>query len=171
MERKTNASTQDLEKLRELIKGIDFGMLTTINEEGNLHSRPMSTNGDVEFDGDVWFFAGRDSHKVDEIARDSRVNVSFADKDHHTYISLTGRAETLRDQEQIDRLWKPSHQAWFPEGKDDPNIVLIKVSVEKAEFWTGPSGLVAKTVAMTKALVTRKPPVDMGENRKLELAA
>lgn len=171
MENDANASTQDLDKLRELIKGIDFGMLTTLDEDGNLHSRPMSTNGDVEFDGDVWFFAGHDSHKVDEISRDSRVDVSFSDTDHHTYISLTGRAEVMRDQEQIDRLWKPSHQAWFPGGKDDPNIVLIKVSVEKAEFWTGPSGLVAQTVALTRALLTRKPPVGMGENRKLDLAA
>lgn len=161
----------DLRKLRELIKGIDFGMLTTVDTDGTLHSRPMSTNGDVEFDGDLWFFTDVNSHKVEEIRRSPRVNVSIADPGKQSYVSLSGQAEILRDQAQIDRLWKPAFKAWFPGGKDDPNIALIHVSVEKAELWDSPSSLVAHTFAMGKALLSGERPVDLGEHKKLDLAA
>ena len=82
--------TDDLEKLRELIKDIDFCMLTTIDERGDLHSRPMSSNGDIDPNGDLWFFTGATSHKVSEIQDTSRVNVSFADPQNQHYVSVTG---------------------------------------------------------------------------------
>jgi general stress protein 26 len=66
--------TDDLQKLREMVEDIDFCMLTTIDERGDLHSRPMSSNGDIDQNGDMWFFTGAFSHKVDEIKKTSRVN-------------------------------------------------------------------------------------------------
>ena len=89
----SKTTEEPLEKLRDLVKGIDFGMLTTVDEDGSLRSRPMSTNGEVEFDGDLWFFTYGNSHKVDEIRRERHVNVSFADPKRNTYISMSGTAE------------------------------------------------------------------------------
>ena len=82
----------DLQKIRELIKDIDFCMLTTVDESGDLHSRPMSSNGDVDRDGDIWFFTSASSHKVTEIGKLPKVNVSFADPDNQNYISISGTA-------------------------------------------------------------------------------
>ena len=118
----TSASTRsdDLEKLREMIKDIDFCMLTTIDENGDLHSRPMSSNGAIEGDGDIWFFTGLASHKVNEVSSAPHVNLSFADPDNQRYVSVTGTAQLVRDRQKIEELWRPEFKMWFPEGKDDP---------------------------------------------------
>jgi general stress protein 26 len=163
-------ANEHLAKLRELIKEIDFGMLTTVDDEGNLRSRPMSTNGDVEFDGDLWFFTYGSSHKVGEIQRDRHVNVSFADPKRHSYISMSGTAELVRNRQKIQELWKPMLKAWFPKGLDEPDIALLKVSVTKAEYWDSPSNPVANVVGLGTALATGKP-FTPGEHEKLALKA
>jgi general stress protein 26 len=159
--------TNDLQKLRELVKDIDFCMLTTIDERGDLHSRPMSSNGDIDPDGDIWFFAGAFSHKVSEIKDTPRVNISFADPQNQNYVSITGRARLIRDRKRINELWKPQLQMWFPEGKDDPNIALLRVKIEKAEYWDSPSSPISYALNFVSALVTGDEP-DNGEHKKLE---
>ena len=154
--------TDDLQKLREMVEAIDFCMLTTIDERGDLHSRPMSSNGDIDQNGDMWFFTGAFSHKVDEIKKTSRVNVSFADPQNQNYISITGRARLVRDRKKIDELWRPQFEMWFPEGKDDPNIGLLCVKIEKAEYWDSPSSTISYALNFVSALVTGEEP-DLGE--------
>ena len=164
----TRRREDDLEKLREMVKDIDFCMLTTVDEGGDLHSRPMSSNGDIDPNGDVWFFTNATSHKVNEIAKLPRVNISFADPDNQRYVSVSGKAEVLRDQKKIEELWRPEFKIWFPKGKDDPEIALLKVNLEKAEYWDSPSSTIGYGLSFVTSLVTGKEP-DMGENKKLEL--
>ncbi|HEX7175466.1 MAG TPA: pyridoxamine 5'-phosphate oxidase family protein [Pyrinomonadaceae bacterium] len=166
----TKEMTQEdkLGKLREIVKAVDICMLTTIDERGDLHSRPMSNNGDIEFDGDLWFFTYGASHKVDEVGRVPKVNASFADTDAQQYASLTGRAEVVRDRAKIEELWKPQLRAWFPEGVETPDIALLKMTVERAEYWDGSQSMVAHAVSLVSSLVTGKP-AQLGENEKLEL--
>jgi general stress protein 26 len=158
----------DLQKLRELVKDIDFCMLTTVNENGDLHSRPMSSNGDIDEDGDIWFFTNASSHKVSEIAKLPRVNVSFSDPDNQRYISVSGTAQLVRDREKIEELWRPEFKMWFPEGKDDPEIALLRVDLEKAEYWDSPSSTIGYALSFVSSLVTGKQP-EFGENRKVNL--
>lgn len=101
--------TQDerLRKLREIVKAVDICMLTTVDERGDLHSRPMSNNREIEFDGGLWFFTYGSSHKVDEVGRAPKVCASFADVDAQQYASITGRAEVVRDRAKIEKLWQP----------------------------------------------------------------
>ena len=80
-------------------------MLTTMDSSGRLNSRPMSTNKNVEFDGDIWFFTYGDTPKVHEIENKPYVNVAFADPKSQTYVSLSGRAELVRDKAKIAELW------------------------------------------------------------------
>lgn len=162
------ARTDDLQKLREMIKEIDFCMLTTINENGDLHSRPMSSNGDIDPNGDIWFFTSASSNKVSEVATSPNVNLSFADPKNQQYISISGRAELVRDRKKIEHLWRPEFKMWFPEGKDDPDIALLRVRLEKAEYWDSPSSTIGYALSFVSSLVTGKEP-DFGENKKLEL--
>ena len=155
-------------KLREIVKAVDICMLTTVDERGELHSRPMSNNRDIEFDGDLWFFTYGSSHKADEVNRVSKVNASFADVDNQLYASLTGDAELVRDRAKIEELWKPELKAWFPGGVDTPDIALLKVSVERAEYWDGSQSLVAHAVGLVSSLVKGEP-APLGENEKLDL--
>ncbi len=124
-----------IEKLRELINDIDIAMLTTVEADGTLRSRPMGTQK-AEFDGDLWFLTRVDTPKVDEIQRESRVNVSYAKPDKNRYVSVSGTAVLVNDKARIDAFWEPIYKAFFPEGKDDPRLRLLKVRVEKAEYWT-----------------------------------
>ena len=158
---------QGIEKIKELIEGIEFAMLTTADLDGTLRSRPMAAQK-TEFNGDLWFFTGADSPKIHEIEHDQHVNVSFASpKDQH-YVSLSGRAQIVRDREKIKELWDPSLKAWFPEGPEDPNVVLLKVNVEKGEYWDSPSSVVAHVVGMAKAIATGTS-YQPGENEKVDM--
>jgi general stress protein 26 len=160
-------SGEHLAKLRELIKDIDFGMLTTV-DDGSLRSRPMSTNGEVDADGDLWFFTYASTHKVEEIRRDRHVNVSFADPKHHRYVSVSGLAELVRDRTKIEQLWKPELKAWFPKGADEPDIALLKVHATKAEYWDSPSSPVVHAIGFVTALATGQT-YEPGESEKLDL--
>jgi len=157
----------DLQKLRELVKDIDFCMLTTVDETGHLHSRPMSSNGDIDPDGSLWFFTSASSHKVDEIAKLPRVSVSFADPDNQRYVSISGTAQLVRDRKKIDELWRPEFKMWFPNGKDDPDVALLRVSTEQAEYWDSPASTIGYVLNFVSSLVSGKEP-DLGENRKVQ---
>src|SRR5678816_4509065 len=92
---------EKLKKLREIVKAVDICMLTTVDEHGSLHSRPMSNNRQIEFDGDLWFFTYGSSHKVGEVGRVPAVNASFADIESQQYVSLSGRVEVIHDKAKI----------------------------------------------------------------------
>ncbi|MCC9138261.1 pyridoxamine 5'-phosphate oxidase family protein [Pontibacter silvestris] len=163
-----NDQKENLHKLVDKIKGIKFAMMTTMDEDGSLHSRPMATQETKE-DGILWFFTGYESAKSYEILKnDSHVNISYADPDNNVYVSVSGRANVLKDKQKIEELWTPVMKAWFPEGKDDPNIGLIKVTIDKAEFWDSPSSAVVNLFGMAKAAITGEQP-DAGENKKINL--
>jgi len=153
--------------LGELIKDIKFAMLTTVEDDGSLRSRPMGTQ-QAEFDGDLWFFTGAGSAKAGEIQRDRQVNVSYADTDHQRYVSVSGSAQLVRDRAKIEELWNPIFKAWFPNGLDDPDLALLKVTVERAEYWDSPSSKVVQLYGFVKAVATGKRPSDeIGDNEKL----
>ncbi|QMU28310.1 pyridoxamine 5'-phosphate oxidase family protein [Adhaeribacter radiodurans] len=162
-----NTPSQDLEKLIDLIKDIKTAMFTTAEVDGTLRSRPMRTQ-QVKPDGILWFFTGEDSAKTHEIQQDRHVNVSYMDDASNTYVSVSGRARTVKDKAKIDELWKEPLKAWFPEGKDDPNIALIKVTIDQAEYWDAPSSTLVHLYGMAKAAITGEP-AHPGDNKKINL--
>jgi general stress protein 26 len=159
----------DLQKLGELIKGIRIAMLTTVDDEGCLHSRPMA-NQDDGFDGTLWFFTDANSAKVHELARDRHVNLSYSDPGENRYVSVSGTASVSRDRAKMKELWSPLHKAWFPDGLEDPNIALLRVEVDKAEYWDSPSSAVVRLYGFAKALATGKPYGEEGaDHEKIRL--
>jgi general stress protein 26 len=156
-----------VKKVAELIKDIDIAMLTTVEQDGSLRSRPMSTQ-QVEFDGDLWFFTSATTPKVGEIQRDQRVNVSYANPGKQRYVSVSGVATLVRDRAKIEELWNPVLKAWFPKGLEDPDLALLHVRSEQAEYWESPSGFIAQAVGLAQALATGKE-ANEGENEKLAL--
>ena len=162
----TDGGGGQIKKLDEMIKGIDFAMLTTVAEDGSLHSRPMSTQR-AEFDGNLWFFTRESAPKVGEIEREQHVNVAYAKPEAQRYVSVSGRATVVRDRAKIEELWSPELKAWFPEGPGDPDLALLRVAVERAEYWDSPSSAAAHAIGFVKAIVTGRP-ADPGENEKIE---
>jgi len=161
--------TQDkqTEKLTELMKDIQFCMLTTHDSEGELRSRPMALQ-QAEFDGDLWFFTGKSTEKTSEIKHDQQVNISFADPGHNNYVSISGRAALVDDRKKAEELWNPFLRTWFPKGVEDPELTLLKVTVTKAEYWDAPNGIVTHLYGVVKAVTTGQPP-NPGEHEKLRM--
>jgi len=155
---------QDAEKLWSLIRSAKFAMLVT--EDGpHLRGRPMAAS-QTGFDGSLWFFTRASSHKVAEVAGDSRVCVTYAEPDRQDYVSFSGRASLVRDRAEIDSRWSELLKAWFPDGKDDPDIALLHVAVEQAEYWDSPNSRIVQLYGYAKAALTGEPP-KLGENRQV----
>ena len=154
-------------KLGALIKKVKFAMLTTLDEDGTLRSRPMATQA-AEFDGTLWFFTRANAPKVGEVEKEHQVNVAYAEPDDQTYVSVSGRANLVRDKAKAEELWNPALKAWFPKGLDDPDLALLKVEVDKAEYWDTPGSAVVHALGFVKATLTGKA-YQPGENEKITL--
>lgn len=142
-----------IKKLNELIKDIKFAMLTTVDEEGYLRSRPMATQKE-EFDGTLWFFTDLQSSKSHEIDHEHQVNVTYAEPSDQRYVSLSGLGRIVRDKERAKQLWTPMLKAFFPQGLDDPNLALLKIDIHKAEYWDSPSSKAVALFGYLKAVTT-----------------
>jgi general stress protein 26 len=160
-----SATTEELQKVTELVKAARIAFMTTINEDGQLVSRPLATQ-QVEFDGDLWFFSQEPSHKTDEIVANPQVNVTM--DSGKGYLSIAGTATIVHDRAKTDELWNKQAQAWFPEGRDDPSIALIRVHADTAEYWSTDDPKVVVLFKVAKAAVTGGQP-DIGENKTVEL--
>ncbi|RYH14190.1 general stress protein [archaeon] len=161
-------SSENVQKLGEKIKDVKIAMLTTIAANGDVESCPMMTQ-EVDFDGSLWFFTRKSSKKVEHIEKKPQVNVVYSKPDDQLYVSVSGRAELVLDKAKIDELWTPSLKAWFEKGKEDPEVSLIRVDVESAEYWDTPSSAVVRIVGFAKSVLTGKPAGSMGEHEKLEI--
>ena len=156
------------EKLYSLIKDVKICMMTTQEPDGSLHSRPM-WNQDADTAGDLWFFTKLQSPKVTEISKDRQVNLAYADPDEQHYVSISGVAEVVRDKARIDEKWSEPLRAWFPDGKDDPAIALIRVKPVRGEYWDSPSSTLVHLYGYVKATLTGQPPTELGEQKKVSL--
>ncbi|GLV59656.1 general stress protein [Dictyobacter sp. S3.2.2.5] len=160
----------DKKLLSDKIKDIRMAMMTTVDPDGTLHSRPMASQDfkALEFDGDLWFMTYASSHKVTEVQQHQQVNLSYSKPGDNLYVSVTGTAQLVRDRQKIKDLWNPIYKTWFPNGEDDPDIALLKVHVNSAEYWDAPSGKMGFLSIITKGLASHgeKP---AGEDVKLDI--
>lgn len=152
----------EMETLRDLIKSVDTAMLTTVTPEG-LVSRPMKTQ-EVEFDGDLWFFTKKETDKYKEILHGQDVNVAYTGK---SYVSIRGRAEIIEDNSKKEELWNKAYEKFMQTTVDDPNLVLIKVNPEAAEYWE--TGSITKQVAFFYKRMTGQDAESVDMNETIEL--
>ncbi len=158
------SSDEGTRKVAELIKGQRIAMLTSVGADATMLSRPMALQ-DVEFDGDLWFFAERDSRKVANITANPQVNVTVGSAT--TWVSLTGTAVVVDNPAKKRELWNEAVKAWFPDGPDDDGLVLLKVVADSAEYWDTP-GRLATLVSYAKARVTGER-FEGGENARVDM--
>ena len=156
------------QKLYSLIKDVKICMMTTVEPDGSLHSRPMY-NQDADEGGDLWFFTKLHSPKVTEISKDGQVNLGYSNPTKQDYVSIAGRAEIVRDRAKIKEKWSTGLKAWFPDGPDDPDIALIRVHPEHGEYWDSPSSTLLHIYGVAKATVTGSSPTEMTDQRKVNL--
>jgi general stress protein 26 len=139
----------NIANLAAVIADLRVAMLTTVEADGSLRSRPMVIQ-ETPFDGSLWFLTDVETAKVYEIARERHVNLSFANPDSQKFVSVSGTATIVQDSAKVKQLWTPMHQAWFPRGVDDPKIALLRVAVTKAEYWDSQSNEVVQLTGFAK---------------------
>ena len=132
---------RELKRLRKLIKGTRIAMFTTVASDGRLRSRPMA-NLKGGFDGDLWFVTKSSAPKTEEIRDNQHVNVAYANPEDERFVSISGLASLVRDPAKLEELWSRRLRSWFPAGKKDPDLALIRVRIDRAEAWD------AKTASM-----------------------
>jgi general stress protein 26 len=152
-------ASADLTHVAELIDHIPVAMLTTVEADGALSCRPMAVLEMDEY-GVLWFFTDLRSSKIDQLRA---VNLSFTDRDTATYVSLSGRGEIDTDRRHIQRLWTAMAEPWFPDGPESPNLVLLRIVPDAADYWDGPNSRMVRAFGMIAYIVAGKP-VAMGEH-------
>jgi general stress protein 26 len=157
-----------IKNLRSKIQSIRFGMLTTLNDDQSLSSRPM-TQQQLDDNGILWFFISDTSQLAKDVNRHSKINVTFAEPSDSVYVSASGHAEVVKYNEKAAELWNPAVATWFPEGLDDPHLSLIKFTIRTAEYWDSHSNKMLQLFEIAKAVIGKKVPTDIGEHEKLDL--
>lgn len=163
----TTSKADGIQKVAQLLRGIRFAMLTTTGADGGLYSRPMTTL-ERDFDGDLWFFTSRETTTVGDVQRNPQVNVAYANPGKNDWVSVRGQASLVEDQAKKRELWSDALKAFFPEGVDDPQLVLLKISATGAEYWDG-AGKLTTLLGLARAAITGKAATDLGDSGKVEL--
>ncbi|MCC7052104.1 MAG: pyridoxamine 5'-phosphate oxidase family protein [Gemmatimonadaceae bacterium] len=153
-------------KLRDLVKDIRVAMLTTHDADGTLHSRPMYAQ-EAEFDGDLWFATAQSSSLVRQLQARADVLATFADTHAQRYVVVRGHAEVTQDRDRIREFWNPGMKVWFPAGPEDPEIALVRVHAQRADYWDSPAAPL-RWLQFVTALATGKRP-DAGDRVGLDL--
>lgn len=159
-----NSQQDGMKEVAKIVKDADIAILTTVNAQGQLVSRPLAVQ-ETEFDGDLWFFTEDPSAKAQEIRSNPQVNVSISSG--KGYLSIAGTATLTKDRARIDELWSPSVKAWF-DGKDDPAVALIKIDADTAEYWSLDTPRVVSALKIVKGMVSGERP-DPGKNDVVDL--
>ena len=161
MKTETQASA-DLSHIAQMIEGIHIAMLTTVEPDGALASRPMAPLV-MDATGAIWFFTDMRSSKVEHL----RVaNLALTDTARGTYVSLSGRGEIDTDQGRIERLWTPMAKPWFPDGPASPSLAMLKFVPNVADYWDAPNSRMVRAFSMIASAIAGKP-IAMGEHGTL----
>lgn len=145
-----------------------IGTCMLVTKQGlTLRGRPMRALPARE-EGCVWFLADRRGHKDEELGRDPQSALIFAHPGRNDFLSVSGETEVLNDPARVDALWNDAARAFWPAGRRDPNICVLRFLPEEAEYWDGPSSSVLIGLKMAAARLTGEAP-DLGENRKVPL--
>jgi general stress protein 26 len=159
------SDAESINKVTDIINDSYIGMFTTINEAGALVSRPLAVQ-EVKDDGDMWFFTSANTSQVAHIRANPAVNISFGQRTE--WVSVAGTAEVVTDRRLIHDMWNQVVEAWFPDGPDTPEVVLLHVDSDSAEYWTSPGGTAATVLQWIKSKVTNSR-MSVGESGTVEL--
>ncbi|HMF70674.1 MAG TPA: pyridoxamine 5'-phosphate oxidase family protein [Flavitalea sp.] len=155
MEQNISEKEEAVKKFKELVKDVSVCMFTTMDDHNNLYSRPMSTVN-IDDEGNAWFFTNEFSETIQEVSKDNNVHLIYAHPAKNVYVTVKGSCTVILNRKKIDELWTPLLKAWFPNGKEDPKLCLVKVVTEEASYWNSNSGRMGVYFKMLKAIANRE---------------
>ena len=143
-----------VEKIRHIAEG-EIAMMHTFNGRKVGVARPMATAG-VDADGTLWFLSPERSPKNEQLDSEQVMQLTYSVKSRSEYLVLDGRGSVLRDQVKLDELWSSFDKTWFPEGKEDPTITLIRFIPEIGHYWDTKHSQMVQLLGMAVGAATGK---------------
>lgn len=154
--------------LWDLIKDTKFAMLAHRHTDGRLHSHPLTTLNKALDEGRIlYFFVSRKTELGQRLQADGQVNLAYANPGKDTWVSVTGQARVSEDMAKKKDLFNVMTKAWFPGGPEDPDLELVEVVIEEAEYWNVKENKLLQMFKMATAAATGNPPKKMGEHAEL----
>ncbi len=130
-------ATKTLSDLSDNMRAIDIAMLFTHSDGGTMAGRPMSNNGEVDYDGNSFYFTYEKFRSVAEIEQNPRVSLGFTGSDPSFHVAVEGEAILIRDKSAFKAHWTKGLDRWFKDGVDTEGMVLIKVVARRVHYWQG----------------------------------
>lgn len=156
--------TEAAKKVKELAEAARVGLMMTNLHTIPLSVRPMATQK-VDEDGYIYFLSVRDSDAVKHIQENKEVQMTWSNMGKSEYLVVYGNAEVYRDQKEIDEMWNDFIKTWFPDGKDDPNLCIIRLKSESGYYWDTQHGKMVQLMGMVIGAVTGKETDDSLEGK------
>ena len=158
-----------MDTIQAMVKDIKYTMMTTRNDENHLHSCPMNTTETSIGAKEIWFIGHKPSETVDNIKQNPEVNLAYVTQESDKYLSISGSAELVEDEEKLNELWSVMYNAYFEQGKDDPKVQLIKVVPHGAEYWANGNAITSAVKMAAAALTDNAVEKSLGENFSIKL--
>lgn len=155
-------STEPLRTLATLVDGIDVAMLSTRADDGTIVSRPIEVLA-LDSDGEFVAFTAIESAKVTQLTEHAQANLAFVDVPGRRFVSVRARARIDREPDTVDALWSLQQHVFFPGGKDDPRLVVLRLRVDDAAYWDGSQDLLARALDFARGLLSDEP-ADLGQH-------
>lgn len=157
-----------LNKFKKLVEEVRVCMFITNHQSNDEHTRPMATV-EVDNEGALWFYTDIRSIKVEEVATQRNVHLTYAHPGKESYMDVWGTGTIVTDRQLIKEKWSPVVKAYFPNGADDPNLALLKVTPTDVYYWESETGKMMQFLKMATAAVSGKPDIAKSAEGKLEL--
>lgn len=158
-----------MDTIQAMVKDIKYTMMTTRNGENHLHSCPMNTTETSIGAKEIWFIGHKPSETVDNIKQNPEVNLAYVTQESDKYLSISGSAELVEDEEKLNELWSVIYNAYFEKGKEDPKVQLIKVVPHGAEYWANGNAITSAVKMAAAALTDNAVEKSLGENFSIKL--
>ena len=145
-----------IDKLKSLVNEIMVCLFCTdLKTDDGATCRPMNAIKVCD-QGNIWFFSEKLSDKNKAITADKEVQLFFSHPGKNSYLVVNGEATIILDKTTIEELWTPEAKIWFKEGKDDPNISIIKVKPTSAYYWDTDGNRMINLLKMAASVFTGK---------------
>lgn len=149
-------ANDEMSRLARHLDGQRTAMLSFSDEHGQITARPM-TPLEMDERGEIWMLASRQRMAPHFVAALRQANLSISDESHALYISIAGVARLSDDTSRKQALWSAMARPWFPQGADDPDLVLLALQPQLADIWDGPANDAVRLLALTASIAASRP--------------
>ena len=131
-------------------KALDDSSFLFLQRDENPNTAvPMTAQLDKDADSAIWFFTQKNS----DFAKLGPVTATYEGKGHEVFARFKGTLAVEEDQGRFEQFWNNFVKAWYDGGKDDPDLLFLRMDLGEAEIWSGEMGLLnTAKMAMGKTI-------------------